>query len=447
MKEKLSLDKVKELIENRDIKNLKAFLMGQHHVDIAGIIEELEPEQALKLFTILTFDTAIKVLEEIQSDRKYYILSHVKPIFAAQLIEQMSPDDTTDFLGDLPEEKRKEILLLLEEKDKEGLNELLSYDKNSAGGLMTTEYIAFSKELKAQDVLNKLGELAPDVETIYYIYVVDSNNKLAGVLSLRDLILAPKDTPISEIMQTDVKKVKASQDQEEVLQLFKKYGFLALPVVNENNTLLGIVTVDDIMLVVEEEATEDILKLAGSNEMIDLENSPPWMRAKKRLPWILVAVVGEILSGRILDNFSYAITAIVALSFFVPVLMDMGGNVGTQSAAIVVRGLATGEINPILMAKNIIREAAIGSILGILNGLILALVVYLWQGSIKLGLVLIIAMLFNLTFAAILGAFIPLFWHKIGRDPAVASGPLVTTVLDIIGLFIYFSVASWILEI
>ena len=314
---------------------------------------------------------------------------------------------------------------------------------------MTTEYIAFSKNLKAKEALDKLADLALDAETIYYIFAVDSEGKLVGVISLRDLILAPEQTPIKDFMQTDVKKVNVLQDQEEVARLIKRYGFLALPVVDDDNVLLGIVTVDDAMMVVEEETTEDILKFSGSDfdEKNDIGQVSPWARAKRRLPWILIAVVGEILSGRVINDFSAALQTIVALSFFIPVLMDMGGNVGTQSAAIIVRSLATGELKTLSIVKNVLREAAVGLILGIINGTLVIAITFVWQGEVLLGLVVGTAMTFNLTLAAMLGTFIPLLWHKLGHDPAVASGPLVTTILDILGLFVYFSTATWILKI
>lgn len=230
-------------------------------------------------------------------------------------------------------------------------------------------------------------------------------------------------------------------------KLIQKYGLLALPVVDDDNVLLGIVTVDDAMIVVEEETTEDILKLAGSNvdESIDLGQVSIWARAKRRLPWILIAIAGEIVSGRVINDFSAALQTIVTLSLFIPVIMDMGGNVGTQSAAIMVRGLATGELESLSIAKNVLREAAVGIILGLLNGILVAAITYLWQGQVLLGLVVGIAMAFNLTLAAMLGTFFPLLWYKLGQDPAVASGPLVTTFLDILGLLVYFSTATWIL--
>ena len=443
------VEEIRDILEKNDYKKLKSILHEYHPVDIAEFYEELSSQESINLFKVLDFDDAVQVLEEIDSDKKFFILTNIKPSYASKLIAEMSSDDVADLLGDLEEEEKKRILSLIGENEQADLKDLLAYGKNTAGGRMTTEYIAFPKDLKAKDALNKLGELALDAETIYYVFAVDSEGRLVGVVSLRDLILAPEQTPIKDFMQTDLKKVNALSDQEEVARLIKKYGFLALPVVDDDNVLLGIVTVDDAMMVVEEETTEDILKLSGSDfdEKIALGQVSPWARAKRRLPWILVAVVGEIFSGRVINDFSAALQTIVALSFFIPVLMDMGGNVGTQSAAIIVRGLATGEINTSSIAKNVLREAAVGMILGVFNGLLVAAMTYFWQGEVLLGVVVGIAMAFNLTLAAMLGTFMPLLWYKLGHDPAVASGPLVTTLLDILGLFVYFSTATWILKL
>jgi len=443
------IEQIRAVLDEKNYNKLNSILEQYHPVDIAQVIEELSENESIKMFLALEFDTAVQILEEIDSHKKYFILSNVEHNYARKLIQEMSADDVADLLGDLREEEKRRILSLLGENQQIDLIDLLSYARNTAGGRMTTEYIAFPKELKAKDALNKLAELAIDAETIYYVFAVDSQGRLVGVVSLRDLILAPEQTPIEDFMQTDVKSVNVLQDQEEVARLIKKYGFLALPVVDDDNVLLGIITVDDAMIVVEEETTEDILKFSGSdfNEKIDVGQVSPWLRAKRRLPWILLALVGEIISGRVINDFSDALQTIVALSFFIPVLMDMGGNVGTQSAAIMVRGLATGEINTSSIAQNVLREAAVGMILGILNGILVAAITYVWQGEVLLGVVVGCSMAFNLTLAATLGTFMPLVWFKLGHDPAVASGPLVTTILDILGLLVYFTNATWILKL
>jgi magnesium transporter len=447
MKKTLDLMYIKNTISKGDINALQRMLSDCHPVDIADILVDLSPDMSLKLFNMLNIDIASEVLAEIDSQKRYFFLTGIKPLHAAMLLGKLPFDDITDLLSNLDKELQDKILSLLKIRDKTDLKKLLQYDRNTAGGLMTTEYIAFQEQMKAGDVLNKLGELAPDAETIYYVYVVDDQNRLVGVVSLRDLILAPTDTQIGGFMKTDVKKVEASLDQEKVAKYIQKYGLLALPVIDESGILLGIITVDDVMEVIEEEVTEDILKFSGSDEKPISNGISTWLRAKRRLPWILIAVFGQIISGNMINNFSHAIQTFVALSFFIPVLMGMGGNVGTQSAAIVVRWLATGEISNYSIVKNIFREAAIGIILGCVNGILIAATAYILERNMIIAMVVGIAMIFNLVFAAVLGTFMPLLWYKLGRDPAVASGPLVTTLLDITGLFIYFSAAVFIMNI
>lgn len=439
----LNLEDIIKLLEENDIKKLRTVLKEKHPVDIAEIYRELPYKYCLSFFKILDFDVALQVLENIDTEKKYYTLTNIKAKLATEYINQMSSDIVVDFLGELERKQRVKVLSLISKKQRKKLKGLLSYPIDSAGGLMTTEYIAFFKHMKAEDVIDKLQDLAPDAETIYYIYVIDSEGKLVGVVSLRDLILADSKTPIEEFMIQNVKKIQATLDQEEVANYMNKYGFLALPVVNKNNVLLGIITVDDVMPIFEEEVTEDILKLTGSGEKIDTSMSSPWDRAKRRLPWIIICILGELLSGKVINNYSSSLKTVISLAFFIPVLMDMGGNVGTQSAAIVVRGLATGKIDTENFSKNILKEGVTGAVLGICNGILLAIIAVLWQKDIRLAYIVGLSMAFNLTFAALLGTLMPLLWHKRGQDPAVASGPLVTTILDVVGLFIYFSVATW----
>ena len=440
---------IRRLLAKNESDYLQELIKSHPPVDLAEIYEELSPVESLRLFMLFDFEMALDVLEEVGSEQKLYILVNIDPAYASKLVSEVPTDVLAEFLRDLSEDDKKVVFSLMEKQDEKDLRGLLTYREDTAGGLMTTEYIALSIDITAEEALNKLGEAAPDAETIYYVFAVDEANRLMGGVSLRDLIVASPDTFIKDIMKTDVKSINVAAHRQEAAKLISRYGFLALPVVDDYGTLLGIVTVDDALTVMEEEGTEDIYKLAGSDydENIVLGRSTPWQRAKRRLPWIMIAVVGEIFSGRVINNFSAALETLVTLSFFIPVLMDMGGNVGTQSAAIVVRALAIGEMKSISLTKNVLRELAVGIVLGIANGVIVAIVAYLWKGNILLGITVGLTMIFNLALAAALGAFIPLLWHRIGYDPAVASGPLVTTILDILGLFTYFSVATWLFEI
>lgn len=443
----IDLSQITQLLENNNKTHLKGYIYELHPADIAEIITNLEEEEyKISLFKLLHPQQAIEVMEELDYDQRLYILSNIKPQYAAYLLREMAADEVADFIGDLPPNSTGVWLDNLEKETREEIKKLLKYPPETAGGIMTTEYVAFFSELKIKDVMEKLPELAPTAETIYYIYVIDDKNTLVGVVSLRDLILADPDSTLKEIMSTDVKKVYVDTDQEEVVMLMDKYGFLGLPVVDNKDRLLGIVTVDDAMDVLTEETSEDIYKLAGHTEYDDTEKMTTWRRAYKRLPWLLVALFGEMISGKVIHRYSDALEAIVALAFFVPILMDMGGNVGTQSSAIMVRGIATGQINPYKILQNIAREGLVGIILGIICGAVVAIVATIWQGVPEIGLVVGISMALSLVIAAVMGSLTPLVLNRLGKDPAVASGPFVTTSLDIVGLFIYFSSATVILR-
>lgn len=442
----LNSNEIKRLLSEGEFEKAAEILKDSHPVDIAEFLADLEPQESLEVFKRLEFSTARDVLGELEPDRVTFILTQLQPEETALLLKEMSTDDVADYLGMLPESTRQRFLQIMQQQEQNEIRALLLYDESTAGGKMTTEFIAFPKSMKAGEALDRLAEIAPDAEMIYYVYVVDERGKLEGVLSLRDLVLSDPDTPLSDIMYTDVKKVLVHQDQEEVVKLMSKYGFLALPVVDENDVLLGIVTFDDVMDAAQEEATEDILKMAGASEEIFPEKNSLLFKARRRLPWLLVAIFGEIISGNVINNFSETLQAVVTLSFFIPLLMGMSGNVGTQSAAIMVRALATGQIEPVSIWKNLLRESSVGALLGLINGAIVAVIAFLWQGVPMLGLAVGLAMAINLTIAAFLGTFIPLAWNKLGRDPAVTSGPFVTTLLDIIGLLVYFITARLILR-
>ncbi|MDI3535003.1 MAG: magnesium transporter [Thermosediminibacterales bacterium] len=438
----MNLDKATEMIKNMEKNEIKKLLEEQHPADTAEIIENLPEEKKIFVFKLLNPQKAVEVLEEFDYDNRLFILSNINSDYAGYLLKEMSHDELVDFLSEIPLSLVKKWIQNLDEEDRENIKTLLTYPETSAGGIMTTEVVSFLNTNTVEEVMKQLPDMAPDAETIYYIYVVDKRNRLIGVVSLRDLILADPDSKLEEIMLKDVKKVTVDTDQEEVARMIDKYGFLGIPVVDEKDHLLGIVTVDDIMEVLKDEATEDILKLSGTVEDIDIEKKGPFNRALRRLPWLLVALFGEIISGGVIDGFSHTLEAVVALSFFIPVLMDMGGNVGTQSSAIIVRGIATGNINPYEIGKNLFRETVVGLLVGVFCGIVVAGVAVAWQKMPVLGLVVGTAMSITLTAAAIIGTLIPLLLNRLGQDPAVASGPFITTALDISGLFIYFGSAT-----
>ncbi len=311
---------------------------------------------------------------------------------------------------------------------------------------MTTEYVSVMEDFTAEEAIATLRKIAPDAETIYYVFVVNTHNQLVGVISLRELIVAAPTTLIRDVMHRKVVSVPVDMDQEEVARIVSKYNFLAVPVIDDQQHLLGIVTVDDVIDVIHEEVTEDIFRLAGApGEEEDEEDTSVWKIAtslKARLPWLFVTMLGGLVSGQILSHFSDQINAVVALAFFIPLLTGMGGNVGTQSSTVTVRGIATGQIKGKGAWKIVCREALVGLMIGLVLGVFVGVVASWWQDKPMLGLVVGLAMAGNMLTAAAMGAFVPLTFRKLGIDPAVASAPFISTAIDITGLLIYSTLAT-----
>jgi magnesium transporter len=439
---KVTSQHIRTLLSSGNTRKIERLIKKLHPVDIAEMLKQLNTNERSRFFGLIPPAMTFGVLDELDDAVLYDILKNMDSEKAAALINRMSYDEVVDFISMVPRNITSAWLSHLTVKDRNVIRSLLNYPPNTAGGIMTTEFLAFVENITASEVMEKLPQIAPDVETIYYIYVIEKSGKLIGVLSLRDLILSPPDRIIKEIMSEDVKAVNVDTDQEEVALMIRKYGFLGLPVVDNDNKLLGIITVDDVMDVVEEEATEDIFKLSGRFDDVGFENTRPLQRAIRRLPWLLIALFGELISAKFIQGFSPVLEAVVALTFFIPVLMGMGGNVGTQSTAIVVRGIATGKIDRNRIGKNLLHETLVGLTLGAVCGIVVAVVAVVWQRMPMLGVVVGLAMWNALTVAAIIGTLVPLVLSRLGRDPAVASGPFVTTTLDITGLFIYFSSAA-----
>jgi magnesium transporter len=322
----------------------------------------------------------------------------------------------------------------------------MDYREDTAGGIMTTEYVAIPNNITASKAIEVLRDTAPDAETVYYVYVINLQNQLVGVISLRELIIANPASLVSDIMRKKVISVNVNDDQEDVARMVAKYDFLAVPVVDQKQHLIGIITVDDVIDVIHEEATEDLYRLAGTSE--DDETVAKFSTAvKSRLPWLLITMVGGMLSGQVLQRFSEELNAVVALAFFIPLLIGMGGNVGTQSSTVTVRGIATGQVNTGTIAKTVLKESMVGISLGTVMGVIVATTAFIWQGSFKLSLVVGLTMFTNMFAAATMGTAVPLFLRKIGVDPAAASAPFISTTVDVMGLIIYSILATLILGI
>ena len=427
--------------------NLGNLLNRMHPVDIAKVIEHLSaPAEVQMAFDLIRPDSKKgQVLSEMDAGVMEPILSRVAAGNLAVILKDLGPDDVAYILGTLEDEHAQEILSLMKTEDSTEVAEILQYPKDTAGGIMTTECLALAEDVTAQEAIRRLQE-ATDAEMVFYIYVVDQKEQLVGVLSLREMLTVPPATTLREIMTRDVITVTVDMDQEEVARHVANYNLLAIPVVDQDNHLLGIITVDDVIDVIREEATEDMLKMAGAvDEHASVEFSSV-EAARHRLPWLFTNLVGSLISGGILWVFRYTLQEVVAIVSFIPVIAAMGGNVGLQSSTLIIRGLAVGRIENSDLQKVLYREIRIGLLLGCICGGLLSLIGWGWHGAWFLGVVVGVALLVAFLVSTSLATVLPFVLKRLGIDPAVAAGPFVTTANDITGITIYLALATGLLE-
>jgi magnesium transporter len=445
-KSNIVMQSVQRLLRRGAITNLSKMLGRMHPADIAKVITHLSsPKEKREVFELVRGEAKRgQVLSELDGDSIQQVVADLLHSDLAWLLKDLGPDDVAYILGFLPEERGKEILALMKTEDSSEVADILKYPKDTAGGIMTTEFFSLPEEATAQEAIRRLQQ-ATDAEMVFYIYVTDKNDHLVGVLSLRQLLTVPPATMLKNIMTRDVMSVSVDMDQEEVARQVASYNLLAIPVVEKDGTLVGIITVDDVVDVIREEATEDMLKMAGAIEEDSVSRSSSFGAAKVRLPWLFTNLVGSLLSGAILWYFRFTIQEVVAIVSFIPVIAAMGGNVGLQSSTLIIRGLATGVVELTDVSAVFFREVKIGLLMGIACGVILTVVGWAWHQAflgMVVGASLIIAFLVSTSMATIM----PIFLKRMGVDPAVAAGPFVTTANDITGITIYLSLATVFLE-
>jgi len=436
------IQKLKKLISVKNWKIFNKEVKKLHPYDLSEFIEDLEEKKRKEVLSNLNNDILSQILPELPDEIRLDFIKSLTPKKAADLLLKLPPDETADILRDLHRDFRRGILRYFALKDAEEVRKLLKHPSDTAGGLMTPEVISLPMDMTVKDSIEYIRKKATEVETIYYLYVVDENNKLVGVLSLRDLVLAAPEKKLSEIMNPDVIKVPADMDQEEVARITADYDLPVVPVVDKDDRLIGIVTVDDVIDVIEEEVSEDFGYLAGAGEKIDkLIDAPVLSVVKYRLPWLCFALIGDgLVAAYVLKLFERTLASAVALALFIPVIMTMGGGVGVQSSTIFVRGLATKEIED--SWRYFLKEIKVGFTMGIVVGLGVTLVAQIVVGEPILGLIVGTSMFITMTLASATGILIPKLFHRVGIDPAVSSNPFITTTQDITGLFIYFSLAT-----
>jgi magnesium transporter len=436
------LDNLQQIIDNKDDKAALEILNDLHPADIAEIYSEISLEDAQYLFLLLDPDIASDVLVEIEeNDRERFLNALPSEIIASQFIEEMDSDDAADIMSELSEDKRDEVLSFIKDHEQAGdIVDLMHYDEDSAGGLMAKELIAINENLSVKEALGELRDQAEDIDEIYYLYVVDDNLKLKGTVSLKNLFFSKTNAKITTLCDSDVMVVRTDTGSEEVAQIMGKYDIVALPVVDSLHRLVGRITIDDVVDVIREEAEHDYQLLSGITEDVDAHDNIS-RQVRSRIPWLLIGLFGGIMGAIVIGIFEGDLMKYAGLALFLPLIAAMGGNAGVQSSAIVVQGLASGDIDLQRTGKRVFKEFMVG----VINGAICAVLIFIYNfffaDSYALTFSVSIALFSVVIFATMFGTFVPLLLNKYKIDPALATGPFITTANDIIGLFMYLIIA------
>lgn len=434
------LEELRLKIADQDVSWIREHILDLHFADVAEILDKLSSEEAKYIYYQLEEDVQADVLMELEEEVRDRFLASLSSKEIADQLENLDSDDAADILGELSDDKIQEVISQMEDDEAaEDIVDLLNYDEDTAGGLMQKEFLKARIDWPVNRCLVELRRQAEDVEHVYTIYVVDELNKLVGFLSLKRLLFASPKTRIVDLYQDkNVISVKTSDSKEEVAKVIEKYDLLAVPVVDFQNKLVGRITIDDVVDVIKEEADKDFQLATGISEKVE-SNASIWRISRARLPWLLIGMLGGILGAQVISGFEAGITQVPALAFFIPLITAMGGNVGVQSSAIVVQSLARGNNLFQTIGSKLIKEGLVAVINGmLLSGLIFG-IAYMFDNSI-LGFVVSISLFTVIIFAAIFGTLIPLMLDKYKIDPALATGPFITTLNDVLGLFIYFTV-------
>ncbi|NJN76814.1 MAG: magnesium transporter [Synechococcaceae cyanobacterium RL_1_2] len=434
------------LLEQKNFEGVKTLLVPVQPVDIAEAIEGLDESMQAIAFRLLSKAEAIEVYENLDTSVQQKLIEEFKRQEVLDIVDKMSPDDRARLFDELPAKIVRRVVSQLSPNERQATSLLLGYEEYTAGRIMTPEYISLREELTVAQTLNQIRNLANASEVVYYLYVTDNSRRLTGILSLRNLVIADPDTIIGDIMTRDVVSVFTGTDQEEVARTIQRYDLLALPVVDLEHRLVGVVTVDDILDILEQEITEDIYALGGVQSSGDNYFQTNLLTvARKRVVWLLVLLGTNTLTGGIISSQESLLQEYVALAAFIPLLTGTGGNVGAQSSTVVIRGLNTDELNNMGTSKVILREALAGILLGLILGSLATVWAYLlkndWAVSISVGASLVLIAVL----ASVAGSSLPFLFRKFGLDPALMSAPFITTAVDVLGVLIYFNIARFIL--
>ncbi len=440
--------KNKSLILERldDPEKLKEILDGMRHEDVAELVESLDEDKRLKILGAFDSETASEIILDMNENVRDQVLEKMSINQISDVVEEMDSDDAADIVSELPEHDAEKVLATLPESESMEIRELLRYPEESAGGIMQLELISLSEQHSCQDAIEIIRSKSEEVESLHYIYVVDADNTLVGVVSLRRLLLHAPDTKIKSIMSTDPVAVNVLDDVEKVARVFRKYDLVAIGVVDEGRRLLGRILHDDILDAITEIDTEDMLKMAGTDE--EEFDSQSWHSAARyRLPWLLSSMVGGVLMAGIIGAMGTPMKQVIALAAFIPVITGMSGNVSTQSSAVALRGIALGRIDSGRIKSFVIKEMRVGIVMAISCGILMGVAAFVINENPMMGGIVGLALLISMAFASVLGTSIPLILDRLKADPALGAGPIILTLVDISALVIYFGIAKTLLNL
>ncbi len=437
-------DTYRRLLRRQAKTNLVKLTRKTHPADLATVFRHFSEEEQLEIFSFMNENEhTAEFLSELDDSLVKELLSKEPLNRVAEIIQNAPTNDQSGILNALEEETANSIIELLKKEEQEEIAEIMGYPEDSAGSLMNTDVFTLHESITAGDAIKTLQD-QEDAEMVFYLYITDDDDRLVGVISLRILTTTPSNTTLKDIMIKNVHSIRPETDQEDVARIVAQYNFLAVPVIDSDSQLLGIVTVDDVVDVIREEATEDFLQMAGAGKDREILLKSSWESAKTRLPWLFASWIGGVVAASLIGVFEHMLENIIALAAFIPVILGMGGNIATQSSTIIVRGMATGRVNIGGEIKLILKEIQVGMLLGVLYGILLGAFAHLvfTNAPDNLGLVVGLSIFVSMVVAATVGTIIPLILRKLDIDPAIATGPFVTTSIDILGVLFYFLIAG-----
>ncbi len=438
-----NLEIIKNLLINKKYNELKKILNELNSADIPGILEEFDKEDVIRIFRLLSKEQAGEAFSYMESDMREKLLEDLTDRELKRVIDELFMDDTVDLIEEMPSNVVKRILKLVNKEDRNTINELLKYPEDSAGSIMTTEFIDLKENMTAEQALKRIRKIGTDSETIYTCYVLTEKRILKGIINIKDILIAPKEKLIKELMETNIISANTLEDQEEVAKKFDKYDFYALPVVDNENRLVGIITVDDAINVLQDEAQEDFEKMAAITPTEDgyFETSV-WKHAKNRIVWLLILMLSAAITGNILAQYEAAFAVAPLLVAFIPMIMGTGGNCGSQSSTLIIRGLATDEIKLKDIFRVIWKEIRVAFIVGVALAIVNAIRVIVQYRDIQLAVVLGITLIVTTIISKVLGCVLPMLAKRLKLDPAIMAAPLITTLVDVCSILVYFQVAT-----